>query len=222
MTVTQESSKKRIAVAPGDGIGVDVTREAVKVLEAVAQGSSKERELVHCMSEKSNVLTYGHDLWQRVFAELQKEYPEIRSSHLYVDALTMQMVRDPSQFDVIVTCNMFGDIVTDPGAALAGGLGVAPSANLNPKGISMFEPVHGSAPKYAGTNTANPLGSILTAALMLKHLDSTGEATTMEAAVRDSICHNQTTPDLEGNLGTREVGDSIAEAAFSMMRRAQA
>jgi 3-isopropylmalate dehydrogenase len=110
---------------------------------------------------------HGHDLWQRVFAEVAAEYPSVETRHLYVDALTMQMVRKPETFDVIVTNNMFGDIVTDLGAALQGGLGVAASANLHPGRTSMFEPVHGSAPKYAGTGKANPVGGVLSAALML-------------------------------------------------------
>ncbi len=172
-----------------------------------------------CMSDKANVLTYGHDLWQRIFALLQKEYPDVPSNHLYVDALTMQIVRNPAQFNVIVTCNMFGDIITDLGAAIAGGLGLAPSGNINPEGISMFEPVHGSAPKYAGSNTADPLGSILTAALMLDHIGWAAEARAIESAVQDSIRQNQTTRDLGGSLGTREVGDWISNAISRMTIR---
>jgi 3-isopropylmalate dehydrogenase len=110
------------------------------------------------MSDKSNALRHAHDLWQRVFRDVAAEYPGIESNHLYIDALTMQLIKDPSQFEVIVTCNMFGDIVTDLGAALQGGLGMAASGNLHPGRTSMFEPVHGSAPKYAGTDSANPSG----------------------------------------------------------------
>ena len=109
-----------------------------------------------CMSDKSNVLTYGHGLWQRVFAEVRAEYADIESRHLYVDTLAMEMVRDPGQFRVIVTCNLFGDILSDLGAQLAGGLGLAPSGNIHPGRISLFEPVHGSAPNIAGKNLANP------------------------------------------------------------------
>ena len=163
-----------------------------------------------CMSDKSNVMRYGHDLWQRVFKEVSERYPEIEPSHLYVDALTMQMVKNPGQFEVIVTNNMFGDIVTDLGAALQGGLGLAASGNINPEVTSMFEPVHGSAPKYAGKNIANPLGAILTSAMLLAHLGYEAEAKRIEDAVKDSIEQDVTTTDLNGKYGTREVGDFIA------------
>ncbi len=122
------------------------------------------------MSDKSNAMRFVGDLWQRTFCEVAKEFPAIEASHLYIDALCMQMVKDPRQFDVVVTNNMFGDIATDLGAALQGGLGMAASGNLHPGRVSMFEPVHGSAPKYAGTGKANPFGAILTAALLLDHL----------------------------------------------------
>ena len=161
------------------------------------------------MSDKSNVLTYGHDLWQRVFKAVAAEHPGIEARHLYVDALTMQMVKDPSQFEVIVTCNMFGDIVTDLGAQLQGGLGMAASANLHPGRVSLFEPVHGSAPKYAGQNVANPFGAILTAALMLESLECREEARGVEAAVVACIRSGRTPRELGGSLGTREVGDAV-------------
>ncbi len=163
-----------------------------------------------CMSDKSNALIYGHDLWQRVFAQVRDEYPDIESTHWYIDALSMQMVKDPSQFQVIVTCNMFGDIISDLGAQLAGGMGLAPSGNINPDSVSLFEPVHGSAPKYAGKNLANPLAAILAAGMMLDHLGWTDEAAAIQAAVRASVRENQTTRDLGGTLGTREAGDWLA------------
>ena len=122
------------------------------------------------MSDKSNVMTYAHGLWQRVFKLVAAEHPGIQASHMYVDALCMQMVRDPRQFEVIVTNNMFGDIITDLAAALQGGLGMAASGNIHPGKTSMFEPVHGSAPLLAGKNQANPIGAISTAAMMLAHL----------------------------------------------------
>jgi 3-isopropylmalate dehydrogenase len=121
----------------------------------------------------------------------------------------MQMVKDPSQFEVIVTCNMFGDIVTDLGAQLQGGMGMAASANLHPGRVSLFEPVHGSAPKYAGQNVANPFGSILTAALLLEYLDCREEARRVEAAVVACIRNGRTPRELGGPLGTREVGDAV-------------
>ncbi|MEM7052893.1 MAG: 3-isopropylmalate dehydrogenase [Acidobacteriota bacterium] len=164
-----------------------------------------------CMSDKSNVMRYGHDLWQRVFAEVAEEYPSIETRHLYVDALCMLMVRKPETFDVIVTNNMFGDIITDLGAALQGGLGMAASANLHPGRTSMFEPVHGSAPKYAGKDVANPFGAILSAALMLDTLGHGAARRAIEEAVRHLLDSGQTTQDLGGTLGTRAAGDAVAE-----------
>ena len=161
------------------------------------------------MSDKANVLTYGHDLWQRVFKLVSAEYPDIAASHMYVDALSMQMLKDPSQFEVIVTCNMFGDIVTDIGAQLQGGLGMAASGNINPAGTSMFEPVHGSAPKYAGRNVANPIGAILTTQMMVEHLGLAEAGMLIESAVVRCIEQRQTPSELGGNLGTTETGDAI-------------
>src|SRR5271155_5360865 len=123
-----------------------------------------------CMSDKSNAMTFAHDLWQRVFKQVRAEYPEIDSRHLYIDTLAMEMIRDPRQFDVIVTNNLFGDIISDLGAQLAGGLGLAPSGNIYPGRTSLFEPVHGSAPNIAGKGIANPFGSVLAAAMMLEFL----------------------------------------------------
>ena len=162
------------------------------------------------MSDKANALTYGHGLWQRVFADMQPKYSEIESWHLYVDNLAFQMIKNPAQFEVIVTCNMFGDIISDLGAALVGGLGLAASGNVNPEGLSMFEPVHGSAPKYAGKNVANPMAAILTAAMMLDHLGLAQEAEWIEQAVRASIEAGKTARDLGGSLKTSEVGDWLA------------
>jgi len=163
-----------------------------------------------CMSDKSNALPFGHGLWQRAFAEVRERYPDIESRHLYVDTLAMEMVRDPAQFQVIVTCNMFGDILSDLGAQLEGGLGLAASANLHPGRLSMFEPVHGSAPKVAGKNLANPMAAILSVALMLDNLGFAQEAARIEEVVADAIRQEQTTRDLGGRLGTREMGDWIS------------
>ncbi len=168
-----------------------------------------------CMSDKSNALAFGHDLWQRTFAEVRQDYPEIESSHMYIDNLLMQMVREPSQFEVIVTCNLFGDIASDVGAQLAGGLGLAPSGNIHPGQVSMFEPVHGSAPTIAGKGIANPMGAILAAAMMFSHLGRRDEAQRMRSAVRAAIREGKTTADLGGSLGTREAGDWLARKAES-------
>ena len=163
------------------------------------------------MADKSNVLVHAHDLWQRVFKKVAPEYPGIEAIHLFADNLAMQMVRQPSQFQVVVTNNMFGDIVTDIGAGLQGGLGMAASGNIHPGRLSLFEPVHGSAPKYAGKNVANPMGAVLTAGLMLEHLEWTEEAQRIEAAVRWAVENDRTTPDVGGAFGTREVGQAIVE-----------
>ncbi len=163
------------------------------------------------MSDKSNVMTYAGGLWQRVFKEVAKEYSEIETQHMYVDALCLQMVRNPRSLDVIVTSNMFGDIVTDLAAALQGGLGMAASANIHPGRTSMFEPVHGSAPTIAGKNIANPMGSILTAAMMLAHLGLKSEAQRIEDAVLEAVRHQKMTVDVGGSLGTRECAHWIAE-----------
>ena len=162
-----------------------------------------------CMSDKSNVMQYAGDLWQRAFKEVASHYPEMEASHLYIDALTLQMVRRPDDFQVIVTNNMFGDIITDLGAALQGGLGMAASANINPNVTSMFEPVHGSAPPFAGKNVANPMGAILTASMMLEYLGFAEAAKAVEQAVVRCINENKTTQDIGGPLGTREVGDAV-------------
>jgi 3-isopropylmalate dehydrogenase len=163
------------------------------------------------MTDKSNVMTYAHGLWQRVFKIVATECSDIQSQHMYVDALCMHMVRDPKQFDVIVTNNMFGDIITDLAAALQGGLGMAASGNIHPGKSSMFEPVHGSAPPFAGKNIANPIGAISTAAMMLDHLGMTGEAAKINNAVLESVRQKKTTQDIGGSMGTREAGEWIAE-----------
>lgn len=169
-------------------------------------GSRRERVL---MCDKSNAMTHAGSLWQRVFKEVSTEYPQIKTAHMYVDALCMQMVRDPRQFDVIVANNMFGDIITDLAAGLQGGLGMAASGNIHPGKTSMFEPVHGSAPPIAGKNLANPLGAILTAAMMLAHLGMPAEAARIENAVLEAVRANKTTQDIGGSLGTREAADWV-------------
>jgi 3-isopropylmalate dehydrogenase len=165
-----------------------------------------------CMADKSNAMVDGHALWQRVFRDVAARYPDLQARHLYIDALALLMVQDPSQFEVIVTNNLFGDIITDLGAALQGGLGVAASGNLHPGRTSMFEPVHGSAPPLAGKNIANPIGAILSAALMLDYVGRRDEARAVEAAVARAVSERQGTPDIGGSLGTHETGDYIASA----------
>ena len=163
-----------------------------------------------CMADKSNAMPDGHALWQRVFRDVAAEYPEIEPRHVYIDALALLLVQDPSQFDVIVTNNLFGDIITDLGAALQGGLGLAASGNLHPGRTSMFEPVHGSAPPLAGRNVANPMGAILSAGLMLQSLGLIQEGAAVEAAVKHAIAAGRGTKDVGGTLGTTQTGDAIA------------
>jgi 3-isopropylmalate dehydrogenase len=160
-----------------------------------------------CMSDKSNAMTFAHGLWQRVFKELRQEYADIDSRHLFIDTLAMEIVRDPSQFEVIVTCNLFGDIISDLGAQLAGGLGLAPSGNIHPGKTSLFEPVHGSAPNIVGKGIANPLGSVLSSAMMLEFLGWKQQAATLRQAVRAALRENCVTPDLGGDKTTTAVGD---------------
>jgi 3-isopropylmalate dehydrogenase len=173
-------------------------------------GGSPRRRVLMC--DKSNAMTHAGGLWQRVFKEVSGEHPQIETQHMYVDALCLQMVRDPRSFDVIVTNNMFGDIITDLAAALQGGLGMAASGNIHPGKTSMFEPVHGSAPPIAGKNIANPFGAILTSAMMLAHLGFPREAERIEAAVLEAVKQKKTTQDIGGTLGTREAGEWVAEA----------
>jgi 3-isopropylmalate dehydrogenase len=178
------------------------------------------RGRVH-MADKSNAMRYAHELWYRVFFEVANDFPEIEAKHVYVDALCLHLVQDPGQFEVIVTCNLFGDIVTDLGAALQGGLGMAASANVHPSvvrcceqghartRVAMFEPVHGSAPHLAGKNTANPLASILSVGMMLAHLGWPEEERRIEQIVARAVTERQCTPDVGGDLGTRAVGDWV-------------
>ena len=186
------------------------TRKGVeRIIRYAFEFAKKHGRKSVCMSDKNNVMRFGGDLWMRTFEEVAKEYPSIEHSHMFVDALTMQMVRAPEMFDVIVTNNMFGDIVTDLGAALQGGLGVAASGNIHPGKVSLFEPIHGSAPKYAKQDVANPIGAILTASMMLEYLGHAEEAKTIEKAVVAAIEANETTKDLGGALGTKAAGEAV-------------
>ncbi len=184
------------------------TRKGVERIIRHAFEYARARKLSRvCMSDKSNALNFAHDIWQRVFAEVRAEYAEIESRHLYVDALAMEVVRDPSQFQVIVTCNLFGDIISDLGAQLAGGMGMAPSGNIHPGKTSLFEPVHGSAPNIAGKNLANPIASVLASAMMLEQIGWMAEGAALRATVRAAVAEKKTTKDAGGTLGTREAGE---------------
>lgn len=190
---------------------VSTRRGVERIIRYAFEYAKKNGRKSVCMSDKSNVMRFGGDLWVRTFEEVGKEYPGIEHFHMFVDALTMQMVRAPEMFDVIVTNNMFGDIVTDLGAALQGGLGVAASGNIHPGRVSLFEPIHGSAPKYAGKDVANPIGAVLTAAMMLEYLGFADAARDIEHAVTETIRAGETTKDLGGSLGTKAAGEAIAK-----------
>lgn len=186
------------------------TRKGVEriIRAAFEHAKAHGNKTVH-MADKSNAMKHAHELWYRCFFEVAKEYPGIEAKHVYVDALCFYMVQDPSQFEVIVTCNLFGDIVTDLGAAFQGGLGMAASANVNPGRVSMFEPVHGSAPPLAGKDKANPLATVLTVGMMMSHLGFREEEARLTALVREAIETGHCTEDVGGTMGTRAVGDWV-------------
>ncbi len=167
------------------------------------------------MVAKTNVLTFAHDLWMRAFNEVATDYPTVKTEYQHVDACCMRLVVNPERFDVIATTNMFGDIITDLGAVLQGGMGLAASANLNPTRASpsMFEPVHGSAPDIAGLGIANPVAAILSVAMLLDHLGSADRGDLIREAVgRVLAATGPKTPDLGGNAGTAEVGRAVLDA----------
>ena len=164
---------------------------------------------------KTNVLTFAHDLWMRAFQETARDYPEVKCDYQHVDACCMRMVTNPERFDVIVTTNMFGDIITDLGAVLQGGMGLASSGNINPNKTSpsMFEPVHGSAPDIAGKGIANPLAAILSTAMMLDHAGAGTSADRIRRAVAAVLAQSSPrTPDLGGKSSTAEVGQAVRDA----------
>lgn len=161
---------------------------------------------------KTNVLTFAFDLWERTFYEVAKEYPDIKVDYAHVDAITMWFVKNPEWFDVIVTDNMFGDIITDLGAMIQGGMGVAAGGNINPQGVSMFEPIGGSAPKYKGKNVINPLAAICAGGMMLEYLGEGDAGRTIERAVME-VTSKHLKSLAAGKMGytTREVGGLVAD-----------
>jgi 3-isopropylmalate dehydrogenase len=162
------------------------------------------------LSGKTNVLTYAQDLWYRAFMEVAKEYPDITPDYAHIDATTMWMVKNPEWFDVIVTENMFGDIITDLGAMIQGGMGVAAGGNINPGGVSMFEPIGGSAPKYTGLDAINPIAAILAGAMMLEQLGHPRAAAAVERSVVAAIGRMKSMAAGKMGHSTREVGDMVA------------
>ncbi|MEJ7616668.1 MAG: 3-isopropylmalate dehydrogenase [Pyrinomonadaceae bacterium] len=201
---------------------INTRRGVERIIDAAFDYARRHKRSSVTMADKSNVQRFGGDLWQRVFKEISLRYPEIEAKHQYVDAMAMFMVLDPGQYDVIVANNLFGDILTDLGAALQGGLGVAASGNINPGRVSLFEPVHGSAPVLAGKNLANPIGAILTAAMMLEYLGFDAAARIVELAVREAISRGETTRDLGGGLSTEDAGRAIRHLVTENINAGQA
>lgn len=186
------------------------TRRGVeRIIRAAFEFARRDGRKSVCMTDKANAMRDGHELWQRTFREVASEYPDIKNFHLYVDVAAMELVRAPERFDVIVTENLFGDILSDLGASLQGGLGTAASGNIHPGRCSLFEPVHGSAPDLVGTGKANPMAAIMSGAILLDHLGLQGAARAVEQAVVEQLASGNTTVDLGGNLSCREVGDRI-------------
>ena len=195
-------------------IEVNTRKGVERILEAAFSYATQAGLRRVCMADKANVLLFGHGLWRRTFAEVSGRYPGIEAKAMYVDALAMDLIRQPEAYDVIVTNNLFGDILTDLGAALTGGLGLAASANIHPGRVSLFEPVHGSAPDIAGQGKANPLAMALSGALMLQHLGHRREAERVTRAVEEQVRTGAHTPDLIPFLGgpaasTEAVGDEL-------------
>jgi len=179
------------------------------VTRIVDYGFARARQKL-CMVDKSNAMGHAGGLWQERWKAIKAQHADIEARHLYVDAAAMELVRDPTQFEVIVTGNLFGDILSDLTAALIGGMGLAPSANINPAtGRGLFEPVHGSAPNIAGQGVVNPLGAILTAGMMVEHLGDEDAAKRIEQAVIGAIRSRECTRDVGGSLTTSEAGDAV-------------
>src|SRR3954462_10190840 len=202
-------------------VEINTRRGVDRILEAAFAYAGQRGLRRVCMADKANVLVHGHGLWRRAVAEVARRHPALPAEAMDVDALAMDLIRQPEAYDVIVTNNLFGHILTDLGAALTGGLGIAASGNIHPGRVSLFEPVHGSAPDIAGQGKANPLAMALTGAMMLEHLGHPREAQIITHAVEEQVREGAHTPDLIGLLGgpassTSEVGDEL----FARVQRA--
>jgi 3-isopropylmalate dehydrogenase len=207
--VLKKGTKDEIATQESINTRKGVER-CIRFAFQYTQKRNKSKKLTLC--GKTNVLTYAFDLWERTFYEIAKEYPDISTDYAHVDATCMWMVKNPEWFDVIVTDNMFGDIITDLGAIIQGGLGIAAGGNINPEGVSMFEPMGGSAPKYTGKNMINPLAAILAGAMMLEFLDQQAAADSIEIAVQKALINNVRSLDAgKMGMGTKELGDLIVQ-----------
>jgi len=212
-TSFQPNTENEVAIQPA----IYTRRGTERVIRyafelAVRRSKERGKPAKVTLVDKANVMTVGHGLWRRVFDEVAKEYPNVETETLYVDAAAMEFVLHPERFQVVVTTNLFGDILTDLGAAIQGGIGIAPSGNIHPGKVSMFEPVHGSAPTIAGKGLACPLAAILTAALMMEHLGETKVAQRIEGAVTKALQTGKIRSLEAGKMGlsTQEVGDLVA------------
>jgi 3-isopropylmalate dehydrogenase len=188
------------------------TRKGVERILRAGFELARTRRRRLCMVDKANALPYAHGLWQRTWKALRTDYPDVETNHLYVDVAAMEFVRAPERFDVVVTSNLFGDILTDLGAAIVGGLGLAASGNLHPGRCSLFEPVHGSAPDLAGKGLANPLGAIGSLALLLRHVGEAEAAARVDGAIAAVVGQGLVTRDLGGALSTVEAGEAVLGA----------
>jgi 3-isopropylmalate dehydrogenase len=188
---------------------VNTWKGVERIIRAAFAWARQHRRRRVTLSDKANAMPHAGALWRRVFAGLAAEFGDVESHAVYADALALDLVLHPSRYDVIVAPNLFGDILSDLAAALVGGLGLAPSASINPAGAALFEPVHGSAPDLAGTGRANPFAAILTVGLLLDHLGESAAARAVEAAVRRALESGHTTPDLGGRLTCPEAGDAV-------------
>ena len=190
---------------------VHTAPKVARIIRAAFEWAVAHGRTLVTMSDKSNAIP-AHRLWQRLFTEIGAEYAGIQREHRHVDALAMEFVRMPERFQVVVTSNLYGDILSDLGAGLVGGLGLAASANLHPGRAGLFEPVHGSAPTIAGQGIANPMAACLTGALMLEHLGLARAAAAVEAAVVQALADGIRPPDLGGSATTAETAEAIADA----------
>ena len=207
--VLKKGTKDEVAIQESINTRMGVER-CLRFAFQYTQKRNKAKKLTLC--GKTNVLTYAFDLWERAFHEVAQEYPDVSTDYAHVDATCMWMIKNPEWFDVIATDNMFGDIITDLGAMIQGGLGIAAGGNINPEGVSMFEPMGGSAPKYTGKNVINPLAAILAGAMMLEFLDQQTAADSVEKAVQKALKENIKSLDAgKMGMGTRELGDLIVE-----------
>jgi len=205
--ILREGTPYEVAIQESINTRFGVER-CVKYAFEYTRKRNKKKQLTLC--GKTNVLTYAFGLWERVFNEIAKNYSDIKTDYAHVDAITMWMVKNPEWFDVIVTDNMFGDIITDLGAVISGGLGVAGGGNINPEGVSMFEPIGGSAPKYTGKNIINPIAAILAGKMMIEHLGEVEAANAIENSVQKVIFKMKSMAAGKMGYSTTEVGDMIA------------